>query len=101
MFSIKQCSEKLIDKTKYLHIIALIIGSIGGILQIYSSYKKIPYGIYLSVSIVIMLILRLPNQICVALIEDDGWLSVIGTFIGIISMSILTYFNVMNKKIGR
>ena len=59
MFDMKKCSEDFINKTKYLHILALVIGGIGGILQIYSSYKKRPYGIYLSVSIIIMLILTI------------------------------------------
>jgi len=46
----------------------------------------------------IMLFLKIPNQICMAYFHSHGWLSVISTIIGIISFAILTYYNYLAMK---
>ena len=38
-----------------------------------------------------MLILRIPNQICVALHESHGWYSVLGTTAGAAGFAMLAY----------
>jgi hypothetical protein len=38
-----------------------------------------------------MLILRIPNQICVALHESHGWYSVLGTTVGALGFAMLAY----------
>ena len=87
------CSKKIMNITGYLHIIAILVAIIGTFKQIDSVKKGEVASIALSLSLMIMLLLRIPNQICVALDSSHGWYSVIGTIIGAISYGILTYYN--------
>jgi len=41
-----------------------------------------------------MLLLRVPNQICVAMDNNHGWFSVVGTLIGAAGFAYLTYIRV-------
>ena len=50
-----------------------------------------PFSIALAVSLTLMLILRIPNQICVALHESHGWYSVLGTAVGALGFAMLAY----------
>ena len=38
-----------------------------------------------------MLLMRIPNQICLSLIHPHGWYNVVGTFMGAMSFAYLTY----------
>ena len=87
------CSKQLMKNTGYLHIIAIIVAVIGTFKQIDSVKKGEVASIALSLSLMIMLLLWIPNQICVALDSSHGWYSVIGTIIGALSYGILTYYN--------
>jgi predicted membrane channel-forming protein YqfA (hemolysin III family) len=77
--------------TGYLHIIALVVAIWGTIKQLDDVKANKPTSIWLSLSLAIMLILRIPNQICVATIESHGWYSVLGTMMGALSFLYLTY----------
>ena len=87
------CSKKIMNITGYLHIIAILVAIIGTFKQIDSVKNGEVTSIALSLSLMIMLLLRIPNQICVALDSSHGWYSVIGTIIGAFSYGILTYYN--------
>ena len=92
------CSARVMKYTGYLHVLALIVASIGTYKQIESVQKGEPVSIALSLSLMIMLLLRIPNQVCVAYESAHGWYSVIGTLFGATAFAILTYFNYMAMK---
>jgi hypothetical protein len=88
----KKCSNDIMRRTGYLHILSLIITAIGSFLQIKSLINNEPTSIYLSLSLVLFLLLRIPNQICVAInVGRHGWYTVIGSLFGVISFSVITY----------
>ena len=95
-----KCSSKMMKYTGYLHIIALFVAIYGTMKQIQSVRNNQPASIWLSLSLAIMLLLRVPNQICVAFKEFHGWYSVIGTLVGAASFGYLAYveYNQNNKK---
>ena len=45
-----------------------------------------------------MLLLRVPNQVCVALNQPEGWYSVIGTMVGAVSFAYLSYENLYARE---
>ena len=87
------CSKQLMKYTGYLHIVALVVAIFGTVKQIESVQKGETASIALSLSLMIMLLLRVPNQICVAYESHHGWYSVIGTLAGAASFAVLTYYN--------
>ena len=92
------CGNTTMTLTGYLHLVAMAVAIGGTYMQIESTIKGYPFSIWLSLSLTIMLALRLPNQICVAMREPHGWYSVFGTLIGVTSYAILFYFNLKNQK---
>ena len=54
-------------------------------MNMYASLNHQYTGFWLPAALSIMCILRLPNQICVSYIHEDGWLSVIGSVIALIA----------------
>lgn len=95
-----KCNSVLMKYTGYLHILALIVAIYGTYHQIESVKSGEPYSPYLAIALTIMLLLRVPNQICVAFKEFHGWYSVIGTLVGAASFGYLAYveYNQNNKK---
>lgn len=92
------CSSSMMKYTGYLHVLALIVAAVGTYKQIESVQKGEPVSIALSLSLMIMLLLRIPNQICVAYESAHGWYSVVGTLFGATAFAFLTYFNYMAAK---
>ena len=86
-----KCTPKMRKYTGYLHFIALAVAGWGTSKQIEDIKSGKPTSIWLSLSLAIMLILRIPNQICVATKESHGWYSVLGTSMGALSFLYLTY----------
>jgi len=86
-----KCSAAMMKYTGYLHIIALVIAIYGTMKQIDAVKNNEPYSIALSLSLTLMLLLRVPNQICVSFKEYHGWYSVIGTLVGAASFAYLSY----------
>ncbi len=92
------CSKKMMKITGYLHFIAIFVAIIGTYKQI-DNVRNGHYTSYaLSLSLMIMLLLRIPNQVCVAFESSHGWYSVIGTIIGVISYGVLTYYSDLYGK---
>ena len=86
-----KCSEKMMRYTGYLHIVALVVALYGTYAQIDAVKTGKPFSMALALSLTVMLLLRIPNQICVALQESHGWYSVLGTVMGAAGFGLLTY----------
>ena len=50
-----------------------------------------PFSPALAIALTVMLLLRVPNQICVATKEFHGWYSVVGTLVGAAGFAFLGY----------
>ena len=96
-----KCSKSMMKYTGYLHIIALVVAIYGTIHQIDAVKNDKPFSPILSLSLTTMLLLRVPNQICVALKEPEGWYSVVGTLVGAASFGYLGYETYMQEKIKK
>ena len=98
----KSCSKKEFKITRYLHIFSIIVIIVGTSYNIYAASHKKETGLWLPLALAIMIILRLPNQICVAHNETDGWLSVTGSTLGLISYiaTVIIILHYQNKKDG-
>ena len=88
------CSKRIMHLTGLLHIVALFVAIFGTYKQIESVKSGAGPSVALSLSLMIMLLLRIPNQVCVARKESHGWLSVTGSIIAMITyiaLSIVIY----------
>ena len=85
-----KCNNTIFKLSGKLHILSLIIAVLGTYKQIDSIQKNEPHSIWLSLTLTIMLLLRIPNQVCVSFKEFDGWYTVIGTIMGIVGFAYLT-----------
>tara|TARA_B100001287_G_C22655748_1_gene517602 strand:+ start:145 stop:420 length:276 start_codon:yes stop_codon:yes gene_type:complete len=90
------------NATGVLHVIALIFSIYGTYKQIDSVQNNKPYDYTLAVALTVMLLLRIPNQVCISLENFHGWFTVVGTIIGAIGFGYLAYVtykkNNENKK---
>ena len=86
-----KCSEKMMRYTGYLHIVTLVVALYGTYAQIDAVKTGKPFSMALALSLTVMLLLRIPNQICVALQESHGWYSVLGTVMVAAGFGLLTY----------
>ena len=93
-----KCSDPVMKYTGYLHIIALIVAIYGTFHQIDAVKNDKPFSPILSLSLTAMLLLRVPNQICVAFKQPEGWYSVIGTLVGAASFGYLAYETYQQSK---
>ena len=91
-----RCPKVFMRITGSFHILSLLISLLGILIQIYSIGKKRPFSPALSIALTIVLIIKLPNQICIACKESYGWISVVGTTAGIILFSVLSYLQYLN-----
>ncbi len=92
------CSKLTQKTTGIVHVIALVITFAGMAFQIYSVNSGNPYALWLPISLAIMMLLRIPNQICVALHESHGWYSVVGSSLGLIGYIALTVVTFQKSK---
>lgn len=86
-----KCSPAMMKYTGYLHILALVVAIYGTYYQIDSVKSGKAYSPYLAIALTVMLLLRVPNQVCVAMNEFHGWYSVVGTLVGAASFAYLGY----------
>jgi hypothetical protein len=92
-----KCSPMMMKYTGYLHILALITAIYGTSQQIDAVKTGKPYSMALSVSLTLMLLLRVPNQICVSMQEPHGWYSVMGTLVGASGFGYLAFVEYQQK----
>ena len=97
---IKSCSKREFKITRYFHIFSIMVIVAGTSYNMYAAANKKETGITLPLALASMIILRLPNQICVAHNEKDGWLSVTGSVLGLISYiaTVIIILHFQNKK---
>ena len=93
-----QCSPKMMKYTGYLHILALCVAMYGTFRQIDDVKSGNTTSPALAIALTLMLLLRVPNQICVATKVPHGWYSVIGTLVGAVSFSYLAYSEYQSKN---
>ena len=93
-----KCSDSMMKYTGYLHILALIVAIYGTYSQIDAVKSGEPFSPNLAIALTVMLLLRVPNQICVAQREFHGWYSVIGTVVGAASFAYLGYTEYQQAK---
>ena len=93
-----KCSDSMMKYTGYLHILALIVAIYGTYSQIDAVKNGRPFSPNLAIALTVMLLLRVPNQICVAQREFHGWYSVIGTVVGAASFAYLGYTEYQQSK---
>ena len=93
-----RCSNDMMKYTGYLHILALMIAIYGTYRQIDAVKGGEPFSPALSIALTVMLALRIPNQICVALKESHGWYSVIGTVVGAAAGKRMLVFACVNPR---
>ena len=86
-----KCSNNMMKYTGMLHIFALIVAMYGTYHQIDSVKQGKAFSPALAIALTIMLLLRIPNQVCVATRESHGWFSVVGTVVGAFSFAYLAY----------
>ena len=91
------CSSHIYKLTGTLHVLALIISFVGMLMQIDAVNSGNPYSLWLPLSLALMLLLRIPNQVCVALQHSHGWYSVVGTCLAIFGY---VYLTIITKKKG-
>ena len=93
-----KCSPFIMNLTGYLHIISLMFAVFGIYMQIDALHKNKSNSIWLSFSLCIMLLLRIPNQICLSFMHSHGWYNVIGTLMGASSFGYLSYLTHLKNK---
>ena len=96
-----KCSPSMMKYTGYLHILALIVAINGTYHQVDAVQNDKPFSPALAIALTVMLLLRVPNQICVATKEFHGWYSVFGTLMGAAGFAFLGYTEYqhsLNKK---
>lgn len=97
----KICSPTMMKNTGHLHILALIVAIYGTSMQIDDVKQGKGTSAKLAIALTVMLVLRIPNQICVALQQKHGWYSVVGTVIGAGSFAYLAYMENNLDKEGK
>lgn len=85
-----KCSKTITKFTGFIHVFALFVTFAGMAFQFNALTNDQPYAIWLPVSLALMMLLRIPNQVCVAFDSPHGWFSVIGSIIGLIGYVALT-----------
>jgi len=80
----KSCTPKVFKITRYFHIFAILVIIAGTAFNMYASLNHKYSGLWLPVALAVMILFRLPNQVCVAHQHTDGWLSVIGSVIAML-----------------
>jgi hypothetical protein len=96
-----RCSKMMMRYTGYLHVVALFFAIYGTYAQIDAVRHGKPFSAILAVSLTMMLLLRVPNQICVALTVPHGWYSVLGTILGAAGFTYLAYVTYQQEAINK
>lgn len=85
------CSSLFKTISGYLHGLAIVVIAIFSAVQIYDikAGKRSKYWVPLGIAI--MMALRLPNILCIALVEPHGWYVFIGSIIALITNAYITH----------
>ena len=86
-----KCNATIMKYTGYLHVFSLLFAIFGTYKQIEALNENKKNSIWLTLSLTLMLLMRIPNQICLSFIHHHGWYNVFGTLMGSLSFAYLTY----------
>ena len=86
-----KCNSTIMEYTGYLHVFSLLFAVFGTYKQIEALNENKKNSIWLTLSLTLMLLMRIPNQICLSFIHHHGWYNVFGTLMGSLSFAYLTY----------
>lgn len=93
-----KCNPTLFQISTYLHGASLVVVAIGtGMDIVEAADGKNSY--WLPLTLAIMILMRIPNQLCVAFDYDkiDAWFTVVGSLIAVGAYIALTYYSVHNQ----
>lgn len=92
------CSKLTFKITATLHILSLITALIGMFMQVQSIKNNEPYSLWLPSSLAVVMLLRLPSQICVSSTQAYGWLSVVGSLFATAGYIYIAYISHNKEK---
>lgn len=92
------CDEIIMRYTGYFHILSLIIAMFGTYKQIDAIENNKPHTIWLPLALTFMLLIRIPNQVCLAMNQSYGWLTVFGTLMGVTGFAFLAFVTYKKSK---
>lgn len=94
----KQCTPQFKQITDYLHKLAIILIAIFSGIQISKLEKGEEPGYWVPLGLTLMMVLRLPNVICIALNDSHGWNVVAGTITALVTNAYLTHLIISKKN---
>lgn len=92
------CSEKVKRISGHFHGLAVLLIAIFSGIQIYELKAGHRARYWIPLGITLMMVLRLPNVICIALKDWHGWYVVTGSIIALISNAYITHLMIENEK---
>ena len=85
------CTPQFKKISGYLHGIAIAVVAIFSSIQIYDLKAGKQSKYWVPLGIAIMMALRLPNVLCIALNDSHGWYVFVGSVIALITNSYITH----------
>ena len=98
LFLKMRCSPLIKKIFRFLHLLTIIVFIIGAILEIKSIQDGKEWSVMLPSILLIMILITIPNQICVGLNDKDGFISVIGSVISIISYIVIIILTIKKRN---
>ena len=92
------CSKNFKNITGYLHGAAILAIAIFSGIQIYELQDKKEVTFWIPLGLCIMMLLRTPNIVCVALDDPHGWYFFTGTMVALLTNAYITYLIIKNQK---
>ena len=92
------CTPRFKQISGYFHGLAVAVIAICSGIQIYEiqAGKKASYLVPLGIAI--MMALRLPNVLCIALNDSHGWYVFIGSIIALVCNAYITHLFITDKR---
>lgn len=92
------CSETFRTISGYFHGLAIVIIAIFSGIQIYDLKSGSPNRYWVPLGIAIMMALRLPNVICIALNDSHGWFVFVGSIVALVVNAYITHLLINADK---
>ena len=90
------CSEQLRHVTGWIHGFSILVVTIVASIDLYNLVNNNLISIWFPLSIAFMMLLRIPNQICVATNVSNGWYSLITSILDFFIWIVIAF--VIHKK---
>jgi CHASE2 domain-containing sensor protein len=92
-----KCSKRIKSLSGHLHAFSILIIAVFSIIQVYLLETKHDTRFWIPIGLVIMILLHLPNIICIALKDWHGWYTFIASIITLLLNAYLIYYLVKIK----